>query len=110
MEDQTKNQMGGKCPEGCTCPMCQGKMCGMGGCCSGRGCWYRAIRWIIGIAIILIVFCFGMMIGELKGEFGRGYRMMHAPYYGGGSAYPMMQNWQSGAAGQSQTAPATPSK
>jgi hypothetical protein len=89
--------------------MCQGKMCGVGGGCSGHGCWHRAIRLILGIAIILIVFCLGMMIGQLKGELNRGsgYRMMHTQsYYGGGYGYavPMMQG---GAPVRSQTAPAT---
>ena len=73
--------------------VCEGKTCGMGGCCCGHGGWYRVIRWVLGIAIIMIVFCFGMMIGQLKGELGSGRRMMRMPSYGGyGRAYPMMQN------------------
>lgn len=108
-----KGPMGGPRPEECRGPMCQGKMCGMGGCCSGHGCWRRAIRLVLGIAIIVIVFCFGVMVGELKGALIRetsGYRMMGG--YGGYSrAYPMMQNSQGGATGglPVRVAPTTPS-
>ena len=85
--------MKGQVCEGKTCGM--GGMCGMGGCCFGRGGWFRVIRVILGIAIIAIVFCFGVMIGELKGALlreGSHYRMMGN--YGGnyGRMYPMMQN------------------
>ena len=69
-------------------------MCGMGGGCFGHSCWHHVIRWILGIAIIIIVFCFGVMIGQLKGAFeSSGYRMMRRSYYGGGygMSYPMMQ-------------------
>ncbi len=100
--------------------VCEGKTCstcGMGCCCFGHGGWYRVIRWILGIAVIIIVFCFGMMIGELKGALvGRGsgdYRMMHTSYYGGGygRAIPMMQNGSGGTTGAPSTkvAPAAPS-
>jgi len=103
-----KNQMGGQHSEGCKCPMCQGKMCGMGGCgCFHHGGWHRIIRAILSLAIIIIVFCFGVMIGELKGALMRessGYRMMRTSYYGGGYAYPMM----GGTGGRSQTAPLAP--
>jgi hypothetical protein len=115
-EEQTKNQMGGQHPEGCKCDVCQGKtcgMCGMGGGYMGRhSCWYHVIRWILGLAIILIVFSFGVMIGELKGELSNsGYRMMRSYNGGYGQAYPMrggqdVQNVQGFSAGnQSQTAP-----
>ena len=57
MEDQMKGQV------------CDEKMCGMNGCGFGRhNGWYHLIRWILVVAIILIVFCFGMMIGQLRGE------------------------------------------
>jgi len=112
-----KNQAGGQHLEGCKCGMCQGKTCGTGGGCWGKySCWYHIIRWILGIVIIVIVFCFGMMIGQLKGELGRssGYRMMRTSSYGNyGRAYPMMQNGQGGmmggATGRSQTAPSAQS-
>jgi hypothetical protein len=112
MEDQMKGQMGGQHPEECKCPMCQGKMCGAGGCGYGKhNCWYHVVRWILGIAIIVIVFCFGMMIGELKGALTRdsGYRMMHVSSYGGGygRAYPMTQNVPGMMGGRTQAAPST---
>ena len=95
--------------------VCEGKMCGVNGCCFSHGCWMRVIRWILGIAIILIVFGFGVMIGQLRGELGRssGYRMMHSSYYGGGygGGYPMMQGGYGGAATngtQSQGGPLRP--
>lgn len=102
MEEQMKGQV------------CEGKTCGMGGCCSGHGCWHRVIRLILGIAIIVIVFCFGVMVGELKGAFlreGSRYRMM-GNYGGGyGRMYPMMQNGQGGTTAiPPQAAPATPAK
>lgn len=81
-------------------------MCGMNGCHFNHGCWIHAVRWILGIVIIAIVFAMGLMIGELKGELGRssGYRMMRTQsYYGGGYAVPMMQNGM----GRTQVAPAT---
>jgi hypothetical protein len=82
MEEQMKGQV------------CEGKTCGAGGCCFGHGGWYRVVRWILGIAIILIVFGFGVMIGELKGELGRSYGHRMMGNYGGnyGRMYPMMQN------------------
>ncbi len=110
-----KGQMGMQHPEGCKCPMCQGKMCGMCGGCYGHSCWHHVIRWILGIAIIVIVFSFGIMIGELKASFteGFGYPMMRVSSYGGGygAAYPMMQNGYNGygygmMGGWQQTAPA----
>ena len=70
---------GGPHTDGCKCPMCQGGgMCGMNGCHFNHGCWIHAVRWILGIVIIAIVFAMGLMIGELEGELGRssGYRMM----------------------------------
>jgi len=113
--------MGGQHSEGCKCDMCQGKTCGMcsmgGGCMGKHNCWYHVIRWILGVAILLIVFSFGIMIGELKGELSNsGYRMMRSYDGGYDQAYPMMragqnvQNGQSGTAGnQVQTAPSTQS-
>jgi hypothetical protein len=110
MEEQMKGPMGGPRPEECRGGMCQGKMCGMGGCCSGHGCWRRAIRLVLGIAIIVIVFCFGVMVGELKGALIRetsGYRMMG----GYGRVYPMMQDgYGSALIEQGQTVSAAPAK
>jgi hypothetical protein len=87
-----------------------------GGCWSGHSCWYHVVRWVLGIAIILIVFGFGVMIGELKGELaGSGSRMMRN--YGGeyGRTYPMMQgvqnvqNGQGGSTGvRTETVPVAP--
>ena len=108
-----KGPMGGQCAQGCKCGMCQGKTCGMGGgCWLGHSCWYRVIRCVLGIAIILIVFGFGVMIGQLRGELaGSGRRMMNSYGGGYGRAYPMMQSGQGGTTAiPSQAAPATPAK
>ena len=82
------------------------------GCCNewgmyGHNPWYHLIRFMIGIFIIIIVFSFGVMIGEVKGslESNIGYRMMGYQYgNGSGYTYPMMQNWSS--APQTGTSPA----
>ena len=52
--------MKGQMSEVCKGGICQGGMCGMGGCCCGHGCGRRAIRLILGIAVIVIVFCLGI--------------------------------------------------
>lgn len=84
MEEQNKNQNEGKCG-GCGCWGMQNHVC-----------WRHVVRLILGIVILLIVFSFGVMIGELRGslESNFGYRMMGYQYGGGyGRMYPMMQNW-----------------
>jgi hypothetical protein len=77
------------------------------------------IRCVLGIVILAIVFSLGVKLGEFKGalESGYGYRMMRAPYYGGGydggygGGYPTIQNGQGGGAViPPQAAPATPAK
>jgi hypothetical protein len=96
MEDQNKDQ--------------NGKYAGYG-CWDSRGysCWYHIVRWLIGIAIIIVVFSFGVMIGELKGMFESNlmYRMSGYSSVGYGRVYPMMQSW--GSAPQAGTsAPVNP--
>ncbi len=105
-----KNQADGKHPEGCKCWACQGKA-GGGWYSQRHSGWYHLVRWILGIAVIVIVFMFGMMIGQLKGELaGSGRRMMRAPYSGGyGRAYPMVQGGQGAAGVRPQAAPSAPS-
>jgi len=105
MEDQNKNQMGGQHPEGCKCGMCQGNTCGMGGGCCGckHGCWHRVIRCVLGMVIILIVFAFGIMIGELKGELNASYRTTRMSSFGDyGRAYPTMQDGYGAATNSAQ--------
>ena len=63
----------------------------------GHGCcqhnWlYHALRWFFGIVIIVIVFCVGVQIGEVKNamESGTGFRSHHMMQYGnewGGQSY-----------------------
>lgn len=71
----------------------------MGGCCSRHDYWYHALRLILGIVVIVIVFWLGMMLGQIKGELGvgSGRRMMRVSY--NGSAYPMMRSGQGGMMG-----------
>ncbi len=86
-----KGQMG-EHPEGYKCPMCAGKGWGMGYC-GWHGGWHRLIRFIIAIAIIVIVFAFGVIVGELKGAYESVYgRWSMMSYYGSGYACPMTQN------------------
>ena len=64
-------------PPGCRCMMCGGGQ--------------RALRWILGIIILLIVFCLGWKLGEISsflrgGYYGMGPGMMQEygnPYYYG---------------------------
>ena len=61
----------------------------------------RVIRWILGIAIIVIVFCFGVMIGQFKGalEELRLSDDAHVILWRRlRRAYPMMQGGYGGAA------------
>ena len=46
-----------------TCKMHSGcHMCG-----HGHGCWHHALRLVLGVVILLIVFGVGMKVGEIKG-------------------------------------------
>lgn len=103
MEEQDKMEGQRGCSE---CPICHGKMCGWG-MMHHHGCGYHVIRWALGITILVIVFAFGIMIGELKATFDSsfGYRMMDG--YGYGRAYPMMQYWSNAPTSQSAAAPST---
>ena len=61
----------------CNCGMCQGwKMHGMGGMGMGmhhwRGHGHFLIRLAIGLVILLMVFCLGVIVGEFKGELRSG--------------------------------------
>ena len=74
-------------PEGCMCRMCQGSgmQGGMGYRC-GRGGWgWAIVRLIIALIIVGVVFCIGVMVGELRVLVNGGYRMMH---YSGRMMYP----------------------
>ncbi|MCX6716805.1 MAG: hypothetical protein NTV72_02700 [Candidatus Taylorbacteria bacterium] len=67
-----------------------GKTCGFGCCHDGQHNWhYHLLRWVVGIAIIVIVFCAGVKIGELKssleGNYGGSYSRHSRSY-----AQPMM--------------------
>ena len=72
------------CGPGCTC-----------GC--GHYCMHRLLWWVLGIVVLVIVFCIGVKAGEFRDElraaFGgyyHGYPMMqyHGGYGGGGVAVP----------------------
>jgi hypothetical protein len=61
------------------------------GCSMWSHCSMSAIRIVLGLFILTVVFCFGVKIGEFRAEFGGGmyryggYRMMGGDvmYYGG---------------------------
>lgn len=70
------------CGPGCSC-----------GC--GPHCMHSVIWWVLGIVILIIVFCVGVKAGEfreeLRGMFGgyyRGYPMMQYREYGSGGYTP----------------------
>jgi hypothetical protein len=72
-------------PEGCKCNKCMwlksGNMWGNG---YYQHNWpYHVLRWFFGLAIIIIVFCVGIQIGELKGilENGGGFRSHNVMQY-----------------------------
>ena len=77
------------CGPGCTC-----------GC--GHHCIHRVLWWVVGIVVLIVVFCIGVKFGEFRDElrsaFGgyyRAYPMMQRVYNGGGVPVPV----QGGAAG-----------
>jgi hypothetical protein len=63
-EQQQQNWGGHKCHGG----MCCGGMNG----CGGHHMGFHILRWVLGIIIILMVFSFGVQIGEFKSAFESG--------------------------------------
>src|ERR1035437_2223279 len=64
---------------------CHGGMCGGINGCGGYHMGFHILRWILGIIIILMVFGFGVQIGEFKSAFesgGYGYHGMMRYNYG----------------------------
>lgn len=90
--DETKNGQKIVSTGKTTCACGPGCACGC-----GVHCAHRVIWWVLGIVILLIVFCIGVKAGEfreeLRGMFGnyyRGYPMtQYHGGYGGGVAEPM---------------------
>ena len=81
---------GGKCNGGgCDgCGSCHGNMMSHG-CCGGKKC--HLVKMIIRIVIIVIIFCVGIQIGELKS-------MMRSNNFGGRNmmwSYNSGPNWKS---------------
>lgn len=69
--------------KGKSCENCCGNCCSMGHM-HGMGGKYHLLRWMLGIAIIIIVFWLGFKLGEFKGYFddygygkGHGWGMMN---------------------------------
>ncbi len=101
---------GGKCEVcGEKGPNCwgYGRYCMMHG-----GCGRHWLKWLLGIIILLVVFCAGFKLGALFSFWGRGYRSevpvryMMSGWGGrtGGSAYqqaPMMRYYYSSSTGSS---------
>lgn len=86
--DEMKKDMGMGMNHGaaCSCGSCgmMGRnMCGM---CGGRRFW--ALRWLLGLVILAIVFTLGVKIGEFKGYFESGFG---GSYYGQMSHHGMMR-------------------
>ena len=110
--DQTKEK---------SCENCSGDCCSMGHM-HGMGGKYHLLRWMLGLAIIIIVFWVGFKLGEFKGYFndnsygfgrshGRGMMNAYGPngddylqirqYRTQNPGYPMM--WQQSAPSSSTT-------
>lgn len=51
---------------------CHGGMCGGMNGCGGHHMGFHILRWVLGIIIILMVFSFGVQIGEFKSAFEGG--------------------------------------
>ncbi len=72
-----------------------------------------AMRWVLGIVILLLVFWLGMKIGELKEvvESGFGYGGFHNMMYKGYPGAGMMEYWQTAVPGSTgSTTPKTSTK
>jgi len=86
MEDMKKEH-----PQGCECSMCKGgvcfrhPMCGHG-CGHGCGCGHRVARLILGILLIVFIFCAGFWFGNMSAIF-------HSSSYGDGYGYRMMRGY-----------------
>jgi len=58
---------------------------------------HRVIWWVVGIIVLLVVFCIGIKVGEFRdelrsafgGNYYRGYPTMQRVYNGGGVAVPV---------------------
>ena len=64
---------------------CHGGMCGGMNGCGGHHMGFHILRWVLGIIVILMVFGFGVQIGEFKSAFengGYGYHGMMRYNYG----------------------------
>ncbi len=96
--DNKANQTGH--PEGCRCMVCTCRGCG----CRHWGGRFSLLRVLIGIIILIFVFCAGFALGDLKGSlqgYGRhsGYRMMGTPYYMNYPGQGMMRGYYGNSAG-----------
>ncbi len=88
MDSQDNNQH----PEGCKCNKCSwqksgDKMCCHG--CCGRGFAYHCARWALAVIIVVIVFCIGIKVGEVKVLLENGYGFQ-SHHYRMEYAQPMM--------------------
>lgn len=89
--------------------------------CHGHGFGHRFVllRWILGIIILGMVFCLGMMIGQFRGAYGDSFGGYGGYGHHGMMRYqqpmPMMYYGNQGMMGTpqqspAQSAPATPTK
>lgn len=101
--------------------MCNNGQCGQnqqgGGCCGahkmGCGWGHKSVWcWLIGLVVLIIVFCTGYKLGVLRGYFGGYYGMYNGGMYyrggvGGNWGPGMMRNWQFDQTVQEQSKSAT---
>lgn len=83
----------------CDMNSCNCNMGMMNGCACGCGGKHRAhiMRFVLGLVLLLITFCFGMNIGELRGQLeasqhgGYGEHMMRYQNYGAPTSTDLQQ-------------------
>jgi hypothetical protein len=109
VEEVKKNNGGGY-----RCWMCQGSGTIQKGVCSWcYGGKHRLLRWLLVLVVLVVVFCVGVKLGELKTLIGNGgyrgsrhyYMMGPGANYGPNSGYyaPMMRGWYGNTAPQPAT-------
>lgn len=67
-------------PQGCKCGMCMGSKMGLCGSCGGHHMGFHILRWILGILVLVMVFSFGVKIGEFKEAFEAGSGYHHSRF------------------------------
>jgi hypothetical protein len=81
--ETTQTPQGESCQSGCRHGMC--------GSCGAHGCKHCLLYWLFGLLVLVIVFCLGFKLGELKSNYEGGRSGGYTRYGGYGGTLPMMQ-------------------